>query len=132
MNSWRVIILDEEHSYSSADPAMYILGRLEVTMNDLVRMKVVHSIGYLLCPVEEQCRRQSLSVPEYFIQLTIWTVFHDYTVTWRLGTDTSGKTQQKQCKIIINLLFMKILQNKNLYAATSSGHICIHILHECL
>lgn len=65
-----------------------LLRWLEVPVNDLVTVKVVHATGYLLGPVEDQSRWDLLPVPQDFVQLTVGTVLHDDAITWSLRTHT--------------------------------------------
>lgn len=65
-----------------------LLRRLEVSVNDLVTVKVVHATGYLLGPVQDQSWWNLLPVPQDFVQLTVGTVLHDDAITWSLCTHT--------------------------------------------
>lgn len=60
-------------------------------MDNILLMQVPHSVGHLLRPVDENLRTNGSTIVEHFEQLTLRTVFHDNTITRRLGAHTSEK-----------------------------------------
>ena len=57
-------------------------------MDDLVRVEVVHAVGDLLGPVDEQRGRQTLVITQDLVELAVRAVLHDDTVAWRLRAHT--------------------------------------------
>ncbi len=61
-----------------------LLGGLEVPVDDLVSVQVVHAAGDLLGPVEQQGGWDLAAVPQHLVQLAVRTVLHDDAVARRL------------------------------------------------
>lgn len=57
-------------------------------MDDLVKMKIVHSPSNAHGPVHEQRWGDLPSCSQHLVQLSLGTVFHNDAVTWSLSTDT--------------------------------------------
>lgn len=70
------------------------LGRLQVSVDDLVEVKVVHAPSDAHGPVHEQGRGDLPACPEHLVQLSLGTVLHDDTVTGSLSTDSPERVEQ--------------------------------------
>ena len=53
------------------------LGRLEISVNNLVCMEVAHAVCNLLSPIKKKTDRKFNVTPQHFVELTVRTVFHD-------------------------------------------------------
>lgn len=60
-------------------------------MDDLVKMKICHSVADLLRPVEEQTLRQTAVISKYLVQLAVRTVLHYNAIARSLRTDSPNK-----------------------------------------
>ena len=72
-----------KHSYHDC-----LLGRLEVSVDDLVEVEVVHASSHAHGPVDEQGGGDVPTRPQHLVQLALGTVLHQDTVTRGLGADT--------------------------------------------
>lgn len=72
-----------------------LLWWLQVTMNNLVGVQIVHPTSNLFGPIKNQGWRDFFAISKNFVQLAIRAVFHDDAVTRCLGTNTSVR-QKKQ------------------------------------
>lgn len=72
-------------------PSAYLLGALEIAMDDLVRVEVLHSVGDLLRPRHQSVRRDDVpTVRQDLMQRSERAEFHDYAKHWRLGAYASA------------------------------------------
>lgn len=66
------------------------LGGLEVSVDDLVEVQVVHAPGDAHGPVYEQGGGDLPACSQHLVQLALGTVLHQDTVAGSLGADTPG------------------------------------------
>lgn len=70
------------------------LWRLEVSVDDLVEVKIVHAPSNTHGPVHEQRWCDLPAGSQHLIQLSLGTVLHDNAVTWSLSTNTSKSVEK--------------------------------------
>lgn len=77
-----------------------VLWTLEIAVNDLVLVEVLHAGSDLHRPVDGEPRRQLVLLPvQIIVQRAIWTVLHDDAVIGRLSASTPDKMRKKSIKI---------------------------------
>lgn len=70
------------------------LWGLQVSVDDLVEVQVVHSPGNAHGPVHEQAWLDLPACPQHLIQLPLCTVLHDDAVTRSLRANASARVQK--------------------------------------
>ena len=66
------------------------LGGLEVSMDNLVQVQVVHATGDAHGPVDQQRWGHRAASPQYLIQLALGAELHEDAVARSLGAHTPG------------------------------------------
>jgi hypothetical protein len=79
------MVSDEPQHFTSVH---FLLWTLEITMNNLVGVKVMHSRSNLFCPIDKSNWWNFFTILEQIVQWTVWAVFHDDTVAWGLCAHT--------------------------------------------
>ena len=72
----------------------YSLGGLEVPMDDLVQVQVVHATGDAHGPVDQQGGRDGAAGPQHLVQLALGAELHENAVAGSLGAHTPGGRTQ--------------------------------------
>lgn len=75
----------------------YSLWGLQVSVDDLVEVQVVHPPRDAHGPVHEQAWLDLPACSQHLIQLPLCTVLHDDTVTGGLRAYTSERAQKDAC-----------------------------------
>jgi hypothetical protein len=72
-------------------PSLFnLLRTLEVPVNDLVVMEVLHARGDLLGPIDQPHGRDLVwALPQEVEEGTVRAKLHDNAVAWRLGANTA-------------------------------------------
>ena len=72
------------------------LGRLEVAVDDLVEVQVVHAAGDAHGPIHQERRGDLAPGTQHLVELTLGAELHDDAVAGRLGAHTPAGTGQRQ------------------------------------
>ena len=72
----------------------YSLGGLEVPMDNLVQVQVVHATGDAHGPVNQQGGRDGAASPQHLVQLALGAELHEDAVAGSLGAHTPGGRTQ--------------------------------------
>lgn len=74
---------------------------LEVSVDDLVEMEIVHPSSDAHGPVHQQGRMDLPACSQHLVELALGAVLHNNAVTWSLGTNTPRSVKEETCYRIV-------------------------------